>query len=90
MFDRNPYGALLALANLAPTPRAEVFDPVHELVADVDERQRLLDFLAGREAELGERARIDQPTARPTPLDRHRVAAALVLIAEEAPLWQAG
>jgi hypothetical protein len=36
-----------ALANPAETPRTEA--PSHELMVDVDERQRLLDYLAGGE-----------------------------------------
>jgi hypothetical protein len=84
MFDSDSHGALFALA---ATPKAEVFDLSGELMAEVDERQRLLDFLAGREVAPSEDAKTE---ARPISPGRHRLRAALVLIAEEGPLWQAG
>jgi hypothetical protein len=116
------------------------FDPSHELVVDVNERQRLLDFLRGGEvvlttdirmtdvltasagavpadlrsdgswvwseasryylerhrlapdAELAEHALRNLPKRKLSPLDRHRVRAALNLDdhQEEGPLWRAG
>lgn len=114
------------------------FDPSHELVVDVNERQRLLDFLRGGEvvlttdvrltdvltaaagavpadlrsdgswvwseasryylerhrlapeADLAEHALANLPKRKLSPLDRHRVRAALDPNTEKEPLWRAG
>jgi len=114
------------------------FDPSHELVVDMKERQRLLDFLRGGEvvlttdvrltdvltaaagavpadlrsdgrwvwseasryylerhrlapeAGLAEHALRNMPKRKLSPLDRHRVRAALDPTNVEEPLWRAG